>query len=95
LVRPLGEIGDLAKSVVDEAAPIRGALCVIYFDFFFFFFFFIAMILSSVLVMNLRQGWFSRRLNLGPWALAPLPSESMPQGDAVCNRKAKIILIFP
>jgi hypothetical protein len=41
-------------------------------DFFFAFFFFVAMMITLVFVMNLRQGWFSRRLNLGPLGPRPL-----------------------
>jgi hypothetical protein len=44
-----------------------------YFDFFFAFFFFVAMTLFlGVCVMNLRQGWFSRRLNFRSLGPSPL-----------------------
>jgi len=59
-------------------------------DFFFAFFFFEAMMITLVFVMNLRQGWFSRRLDLGPWALAPLTVENHATGggsSAIEKRK--------
>jgi hypothetical protein len=66
-----------------------------YFDFFFLAFFF-AMMIFLVCVMNLRQGWFRRRLifDLGPWASAPLPKTTMPQRACERNRKIAKNLYF-
>jgi len=79
LVRSLGEIGDLAKSEVDGVAPIRGSRSSHQdFVFFFAFFFFVAMIVFLGFGDEPTAGLVQSQADLGPWALAPLPSRKMP-----------------
>ncbi|MGA7787788.1 MAG: hypothetical protein WCA56_06450 [Xanthobacteraceae bacterium] len=80
--------------------PIRGARSSHQdFVFFFAFFFFVAMIVflgfGDEPTAGLVQLQADLGIDLGPWALAPLPNRKMPQGGSGCNRKMQITLIFP
>jgi hypothetical protein len=78
-------------------APIRGSCSHRYFAIFFFFFFFVEVAMADSFFVDestagLRSSW---ALSQDPFAFAPLPVQTMPQDRRRCNRKMKIIVIFP
>jgi hypothetical protein len=79
-------------------APIRGSCSHRYFAIFFFFFFFVEVAMADFPFSSmessagLRSSW---ALSQEPFAFAPLPVQTMPQDGCRCNRKMKIIVIFP